>query len=238
MPILKRGLDFLRTAYTSGRRYMGYVVFELPLGLETSAKARLRELGFDETERVQYEPSPWLVLRRALPKSSVSPHDVFLDFGSGKGAIVLQAAQYPFRKVIGVELTPQLHAIARENLARALPTLRCKDVELVNSDALNYRVPDDVTVVYFYNPFFGGVFAKVVDELKASLARRPRTLRIIYLYPAEEATLIAAGARVTKVSRRLRPGRAWMLSATVKVFELGPDVADAADAAMRDSGRA
>ena len=233
MQILLRGLNFLRTAYTASRRYVGYVVFERPRGLETSTKTRLRDLGFDETERVQYEPSPWLVLRRALPKGMVSPDDVFLDFGSGKGAVVLQAAQLPFRKVIGVELTPQLHAIARENLARALPTLRCKDVELVNSDALDYRVPDDVTVVYFYNPFYGGVFAKVVDELKASLARRPRTLRIVYMYPAEEAALIAAGARVTRVSRALRPGREWMLSATVKVFELEPETS-----AMRGSGRA
>jgi hypothetical protein len=231
MQILLRGLNFLRIAYAGTRRYVGYRVFEKPLGLETSTPARLGSLGLADAERIDYEPSPWLVLRRALPKAEVCADDVFLDFGSGKGPIVLQAAQYPFRRVIGVELAPELHAIAQRNVARALPTLACRNIELVNSDALEYTVPDDVTVVYFYNPFLGSVFARVVRELQASLRRRPRTLRIVYMNPVEESALIDAGARIVKVVRGLRPGRKWARLNTVKVFELAADIAEVSSGA-------
>ena len=40
----------------------------------------------------------------------------FLDLGSGKGRTLLMAADYPFRRVVGVELLPTLHQTAQENL--------------------------------------------------------------------------------------------------------------------------
>lgn len=42
---------------------------------------------------------------------------MFLDLGSGKGRMVLSAARFPFRRIIGVELSNDLTAIARRNVA-------------------------------------------------------------------------------------------------------------------------
>src|SRR6266496_57342 len=42
----------------------------------------------------------------------------FLDLGSGKGRTLLMASDYPFRRVVGVELLPALHGIAVRNLAQ------------------------------------------------------------------------------------------------------------------------
>ena len=218
--MIRRAFKSVRTAYTRVRRYIGYLIFERPLGLETWQPVTLRELGLDATYGVDYEPSPWLVLRRVLSPREVGSDDVFLDFGSGKGRAVLQAARYPFRRVIGVEISAELHQIAKRNVDRALPTVRCKNIELVNSGAQEYEVPDDVTVVYFFNPFRGPVFHDVVKNLVASLARNSRTMRIIYLNPVEEATLLVAGARVMKARRGFRPGKKWSESSTVKVYEL------------------
>ena len=47
----------------------------------------------------------------------IRPDDVFIDLGSGMGRMVLEAARYPFKRVIGVELVEQLHDLARANLA-------------------------------------------------------------------------------------------------------------------------
>ena len=41
----------------------------------------------------------------------------FIDYGSGKGLIVLLASEYPFKRITGVELSPMLHATALQNLA-------------------------------------------------------------------------------------------------------------------------
>ena len=40
----------------------------------------------------------------------------FLDLGSGKGRTLLMASDYPFRRIVGVELLHSLHQIAQENL--------------------------------------------------------------------------------------------------------------------------
>ncbi len=104
-------------------------------------------------------------LRRILPPWEVTDHDVFVDFGSGMGRVVLQAARYPFRKVIGVEVSETLHGIARENIDRNRQRLRCPDIELVHADALEYEIPDDVTVAFLYNPFRGTIFATVIERL-------------------------------------------------------------------------
>ena len=41
----------------------------------------------------------------------------FVDIGAGKGRAMLLAAEMPFRRIVGVELHPQLAAVARRNLA-------------------------------------------------------------------------------------------------------------------------
>lgn len=42
----------------------------------------------------------------------------FVDLGSGKGRALLMASDYPFRRIVGVELLPALHQIAELNLAQ------------------------------------------------------------------------------------------------------------------------
>ena len=52
---------------------------------------------------------------------------VFIDFGSGKGRALLLASEYPFKKIIGIEFSPQLNAIAKRNIALyASGTQKCR----------------------------------------------------------------------------------------------------------------
>ena len=43
---------------------------------------------------------------------------IFIDLGSGKGRALLMASDYPFRRIVGVELLPQLHRAAQDNLTK------------------------------------------------------------------------------------------------------------------------
>src|SRR5262249_50730962 len=113
--------------------------------------------------------------------------DVFLDFGSGLGRAVILAARKPFLRVIGVEMNEQLNERARENLRRALPRLECRNVELITCDATRFRIPGDVTVVYFFNPFCGQVLEQVLENLKASLQTSPRPISLMCRLPARSA---------------------------------------------------
>ncbi len=59
------------------------------------------------------------VMRAMLEQLHLDCHRFcFVDVGSGKGRALLLASDYPFRKIIGVELSPELDRIARANIAR------------------------------------------------------------------------------------------------------------------------
>jgi SAM-dependent methyltransferase len=160
-------------------------------GLETAG--RQYELEHFHSERTAYEPSGWLYLRRALRKRDVKPTDVFVDFGSGKGRVVFQAARYPFARVVGVEISEALNEVARRNIGRNRHRLVCQDVALVTADAAEFEVPDDMTVAYFFYPFAGTTFERVLDNIVASLDRRPRRVKLIYACPGEEKSIARTG---------------------------------------------
>jgi SAM-dependent methyltransferase len=121
-------------------------------------------------------------------------HFTFVDFGSGKGRAVLLASELPFRKVVGVEFSPELDRVARENLANFRSDQRqCAEVELVCGDALEYPLPDGPCVLYFYNPFGKEVMAGVVERVVRSFGENPREIYVLYANPTQATVWERAG---------------------------------------------
>ncbi|HEY3108549.1 MAG TPA: methyltransferase domain-containing protein [Chloroflexota bacterium] len=188
-------------------RSLGDRAFDRLLGVETSAEVSTRELGFDDARRCLYIPTSWLAafeVRRILAGLRVTPADVFADLGSGKGRVVCLAAAFPFGRVIGVEVSPRLSELARQNVARLGAARKCGQIELETCDLAEYPVPDDLTVAYLNNPVVGAPFAAAVENLRASVARRPRVLVIIYHNPVEHDLLVANGFRVVRDGQSTR----------------------------------
>ena len=167
-------------------------IFERRMGVSTSAEIESEELGYDDEQVHAYGPAEWRTLKRALPRSEVTSQDVFVDLGCGLGRVLLMALDYPFKRVIGVELSPQLYAAAEANVANATVS-RAEAIEVVLADVREYEVPDDVTFVFLYNPFSGEVFDGAMARVFASFDRAPRRLRIVYRYPLEHERLLASG---------------------------------------------
>jgi predicted RNA methylase len=109
--------------------------------------------------------------------------DVFIDYGSGMGRVAIVAATYPFRRVIGVELSPELNSIADANLRRVKSKLKCQDVQFIAIDARSYILHPDVTIIYCFSPFGEEVISKIVDNIHRSLTNNPRKLTIVYCNP-------------------------------------------------------
>jgi SAM-dependent methyltransferase len=146
---------------------------------------------------------------------------VFLDLGSGKGRVVLAATRYRFGRIIGVELSEQLTAIARRNVADCRLAPRTGTIELVTADVLAYRIPDDVSVVYMFNPFTGNIFDAVIRQLVDSVERRPRNLRLILRNGTNHERLIRSGRfALRRTSGGLRPGRKWRDATAVRLYVL------------------
>jgi SAM-dependent methyltransferase len=130
--------------------------------------------------------------------------DVFLDLGSGMGRAVLLAATYPFRKVIGVEITPQLNASAQKNCALIRSRLRCRDIEFHVADAREFQIAGDITVIYLWNPFFESVLAPVFENIRASLRETPRAITILYVSPPGTPHLANLKSQLTWLTEKER----------------------------------
>jgi SAM-dependent methyltransferase len=196
-------------AYRAARTAKGRLerlAFERGDFADTAEKVDLDEFELSHPERTDYEPSAWGFARRALRRLDITEDDVFLDLGSGKGRVVWQAAQRPFARVIGVELSRELNAVARQNIEKNGDRLACREVQLVTADASAYEIPDDVTVIYMFAPFSGKTFRAVTANIIASLDRTPRPLRLIYANPAMDEHLQATGRfELVEVLKGIRP---------------------------------
>jgi SAM-dependent methyltransferase len=188
-----------RISWKAGK-WVRDLVFER--GLDTSATAI--EPDHLHPDRLWYQPSGWNFLPSILRRHEVRPTDVFVDFGSGKGRVLYQAAQYPFARVIGVEISEALNEIARRNLESCGDRLACRSFEVVTADATDFEIPDDMTYAYFFYPFIGDTFQRVIANIVASLDRNPRRLRIIYAVPELESIIVETGRFRRTMTRRIR----------------------------------
>lgn len=180
------------------------------------AFAELDMTGVDTEQSQDYEAIDPKLFGRALRSLDIRHEDfVFVDFGSGMGRALLLASEFPFRGVVGVEFSPELHAIAVENIHRyRSPSRLCADVKSVCIDAVDYALPQGPLVLFFYNPFKGELLARVLGNIWRSLEQNPREVRVIHAHPRLRRLLEGAGVltrigsgKVTSVAYNVYRGR-------------------------------
>jgi hypothetical protein len=109
---------------------------------------------------------------------------IFVDIGAGKGRVLLLASSFPFKKIIGVEASPHVCKLAKRNLRTyKSPSQKCKDMEMVLCDALDFAMPGDNTVFYLCNPFGPLILRRFLEKLECSLQADPRDVFVVYDYP-------------------------------------------------------
>jgi SAM-dependent methyltransferase len=161
-------------------------------GVATEALIFLGELDPDAIGpslafATHYEPTPLADLERLLDALPLPPErTTFIDLGSGMGRAVLSAAARPYRQVIGVEFSPALHAIAKDNRASYRGELRCHDIRLVCADAGGFSFPRGDLAVYLYNPFSAEILAPILARLAADASRE---VTVAYHTPLERDVL-------------------------------------------------
>jgi SAM-dependent methyltransferase len=165
------------------------------------------------TARPYFATEPWLfeqimqALARGIQQSAVSiqPSAVsqeavaqvglqnftFIDLGSGKGRVLLMAADYPFKRIIGVEFMPALHRAAQKNISGfASDRQRCRQIETLCMDARDFQFPSVPLVVYLFNPFSESTFALILENLRRSIEGSARPVYIAYRF-TEFGSLLA-----------------------------------------------
>jgi hypothetical protein len=94
---------------------------------------------------------------------------------------------YPFARIVGVEVQPELNAIAQQNAWRFQEDgLQCRAIECICADAREYDFPLTDIVLYLFNPFPDYVLREVLANLIVSARSQPRTVYVIYNAPFEK----------------------------------------------------
>jgi hypothetical protein len=111
----------------------------------------------------------------------------FVDLGSGKGRALLLASRFPFRRIVGVEIAPELSAVAAANIERfSAPWQTCREIEARTGDAAEFTYPAGPCVLYFNQPFLAPVVKRCLKNLSRSLAAEPREVYVVYVNPIFE----------------------------------------------------
>jgi SAM-dependent methyltransferase len=134
-----------------------------------------------------YGISPALLLHLLNTLNIDHQRFTFLDLGSGKGRALLLASHFPFRRILGIELSSQLSTIAAANIANfSAPWQQCLNIQVHTGDATSIDYPAGPLVLYLYNPFLAPVLKRCLRNLAHSLANEPREIHLIYINPVPE----------------------------------------------------
>ena len=170
--------------YRRRQRY-GDVDFDWEHRVDTTSATvswRTRLMGLLSSPYQPIPPQEFRQLMSALPIDF--SQFTFIDIGSGKGRALLLAAEYGFRRIIGIEWLPELDRIARINIEKLQEnrTLTA-NIELICMDVTKFVFPAEPTLVFLFNPLPESSLRKLLWNVEESLRRNPRSLYVAYANP-------------------------------------------------------
>ena len=133
--------------------------------------------------RYPYEPTPYSVLERLVNTGMIRKENTLLDYGCGKGRVDFFLTYQTRCHSIGVEYDDRIYEKAMENKQSAVSGERISFV-LVNAE--EYKVPEAVDRVYFFNPFSLEILRKTVARIIDSYYEHPREIQLFFYYPSDE----------------------------------------------------
>jgi len=171
---------------------------EKKYGISTIGYDNLKSLenkGIDISHATMYMPANYYGLDRIFDAmKGINPCEGhFLDLGCGKGRTLVVAAYYGFKKVTGVDFSKAFCEEARELTDSVKSTYPDCVFFVQHQDAFYYEIPDDVNVIYLFNPFDEVIMSGVVANIVRSQLEHPRTIYIMYINPQHEKLFTEEG---------------------------------------------
>ena len=132
-----------------------------------------------------YQPTRARPFRKLLRKLNLPKNSTFVDYGCGKGRILLLAAEYGFKHIVGIDYSPKLCKISQNNIDIFLKnkSLSSTSFSIINEDASVRTVENSENVFFMFNPFDAKIVSDVVRNISLSLKDHPRKCWIIYVNP-------------------------------------------------------
>jgi SAM-dependent methyltransferase len=196
--------------------------YDIAHGVDTSGVVATSEHSARPSLNATAQPyggSQPSIIRAAIADLPDLDRSAFVDLGCGKGRPLLVASEYPFQRVIGVEISKPLAEIAQANaaiIARQFPQRTRIEVQV--ADATGFKLPADNTVIFMYHPFGRGLLERFVRNLEEQLADNRRHVFIVYYNPMLSEPI--------DQSPRFVRWRAMSRGYASEELGFGPDVSD------------
>ena len=173
--------------------------FDWRYGTDTYQAVDVEELqarSNNSQHAVHYQATKAGPFKKLLRHLQLPANSVFVDYGSGKGRVVMLAAQQArrFKRVVGLDFSPRLCAIARRNVEtfrRRVGSLA--PVAILEADATAHEPSADANVFFFYNPFNEVILRQVIARIGQSLTSHPRPIWLIYGTPLHAQVIEQSG---------------------------------------------
>jgi hypothetical protein len=163
--------------------------FDIRYGTDTIKFSELKALTIKSANKgrgVEYQPTRILPLKKVLQQIQpmIPAGSVLVDLGSGKGRVLMASSEFAFREVRGIEFARELCDIARRNCesyrrARGTST----NIEIIESDVVDYPIKSDENVFFLFNPFDDVVLSRLLANIRRSLETASRKITIVYCNP-------------------------------------------------------
>ena len=170
---------------------------EKKYGIDTIKIDRLRG-GEIESENLNhasiYQASNYYLIEKAFEfLNNEKVNSGLLDFGCGRGRILVVAAYYGFKSITGIEFSRLLCTEAEANIEKIAPIFPGTDFAIICADAASYKIENYQNCFFFFNPFDEVVLLKVVKNILSSLKDFARKIFIIYVNPIHKEIFLSAG---------------------------------------------
>ncbi|MEP6583575.1 MAG: class I SAM-dependent methyltransferase [Ginsengibacter sp.] len=141
-----------------------------------------------------YQGANYFLLEKAFDYlQEIKGNQCIVDFGCGKGRVLVVAAYYGFKKITGIEFARALCVAAERNIAKVQSLFPSTQFKVICDDAINYKIEDDQNVFFFFNPFDEVIMLAVAKNILKSLKENSRHIFIVYLNPLHKEIFLSAG---------------------------------------------
>ncbi len=179
------------------------------------------------------------IVRAAL--ASLPDHERYalVDIGCGKGRPLIVASEFPFRRIVGVELAPALVEVGRKNASAIASRYPGRTpIEVQAGDATTFAIPDKQIVFFMYHAFDRSLVQALVAAIERQLSQDLEHAFFVYYNPVH-GSVLDESRKFARWSAQTHPyapdelGFGPDLADTVVIWQSRPERPAAREGALR-----
>jgi SAM-dependent methyltransferase len=177
--------------------------FDVAHGTDTSGYVAVAGITDDQSLQQKinaYAASQPTIVRKALSKLADPREYTFVDLGCGKGRAAVVASEFPFSRIIGVELSAQLAKIAQDNVAKVISRFPGRaPMTIVEGNALEHPLPQGKVVLFLCHSFGRELVAELLRIIDRNLHSGAIEHLVFVYYNPVHGDLLDASKNLTRM---------------------------------------